>query len=178
MGENRISMGTDDGMNEEDVSIPGDILRNAKKLLSDPDRWTLGGTKPGFGTIQFSSVTADGIGCHYADPEAYRFCALDGVYYVGTIKPEAPEPRATSFMNHPATIAASEYLLYEAMALGHPGWTGLNDMGHAEVLAAFDRAIERERAGLSRVVVADLRRGIRPTFAETSDARTKRNAVK
>lgn len=129
------------------MTVVADILRKARALLSDPDRWTEGGLRPGYGSIPFSSVTVEGVGCHYADAKAHRFCALDAVFCVGTIGANAPEPREVSFADHPATTAAAGYLLHEAYVLGHNGWTGLNEMGHVAVLAAYDRAIERERAG-------------------------------
>ncbi len=101
-----------------------EVLRKAKELIGTPERWTQG----------VSAKNADGWGVESTDSSAVCFCSQ------GAIR---------------ATNAPSRYAAYRMFrdANGLSGIVGFNDTEgrtHAEVMAAFDKAIafaEKEEAG-------------------------------
>lgn len=104
-----------------------EILKAARELLSDEKRWTQ----------HAFAKEADGKSCDYDSPAAVCWCAagaIGKVYGGDTLTDRAMEAQA---------LLAGSDVLHE---LGEESSvTNLNDSGtHAEVLALFDRAIEKE----------------------------------
>lgn len=92
-----------------------DTLRAARALIERPERWTQGAM----------ARRADGLRCRHEDDAACRWCTSGAVRRVAQSGEEA---------------AAALRRLYEVMKTTPPDFNDSHT--HAEILAAFDRAIE------------------------------------
>lgn len=101
-----------------------EVLRAARKLIEAPWNWTQG------------SYCRDESGAseHLDSPEADSFCVI------GACR-AAAEASSTAGVSHPAEVALKAEMDYCALT-----WNDAPERTHAEVLAAFDKAIAAEEA--------------------------------
>ena len=99
-----------------------ELLIEARDLISEPGRWTQG----------VYACDALGYAIDWGSPEAVCWCATGAICKA-----------AESIQEHGKRRALIERATVELrIAIGHNGVTAFNDhRTHAEVLAAFDRAI-------------------------------------
>jgi hypothetical protein len=104
-----------------------EILKAAKAKIENPDNWTQG----------FYAKDSDGNTVFGCNERAVCFCALGAVQAV-----------VGDLITHNLSANRAWHYLDDAVRPGYNRIAVLNDKGtHAEVLAAFDRAIaEAERA--------------------------------
>lgn len=103
------------------MKTAADILRAARGLLADPDRWT----------TKAYARAKDGRLARPEGAEAVCWCAFGALAKVGSNE-----------WSHPGGL-----LRRSARALFNDLPTGVNDQrGHADVLAMYDRAIELAEA--------------------------------
>jgi hypothetical protein len=96
-----------------------DLLRNAKSLISNPERWCQGA----------HSLRANGAHCLGSDPDAVAWCAGGAVWRIGSDNP-AVRDEALRIL----TLAARETFGEDHLAV--------NDrLGHAAVMRMLDVAI-------------------------------------
>lgn len=103
-----------------------DILAEARKLIEKPENWCQG----------HYALSDDGADISWSDDSACRRCADGALMYVTRDQTEAEEDEG-----YWAALKAIEAAIGDKS--GVKGITVFNDKHtHAEVLAAFDRAIE------------------------------------
>jgi hypothetical protein len=114
-----------------DELTAAEVLRRARKVIEDPERWTAG----------FLARDSEGGAISPRTSSACRWCAMGAVCYV--LERQAVDSRVEPVVR--ILDGAAEALGYgpvSANANGESSITRLNDHGsHAEVLAAFDKAI-------------------------------------
>ena len=104
-----------------------EILIEARELISDPERWTQG----------VYARDAQGIFTDWDSPEAVSWCVT------GAIAKVVRSVQESKGDYNALVMSALDKL---RCAIGHDGVTAFNDAhNHAEVLAAFDKAIEASR---------------------------------
>jgi hypothetical protein len=118
---------------------PVTVLRRARKLIADPSAWVKGAFKR----------KRKGIQCYCAQG---ALAAAAGIHIVDkdTLSDEVPG-------GLPSEYYAAHLTLRKALtSLGHDDWVPrFNDnpkTDHADVLAAFDRAIELAKAAFDRAI--------------------------
>jgi hypothetical protein len=123
------------------LSVQLDVLREARALIADPDRWCQG----------YEAVDANGVFIDSTAPQAVRWCALGALGRVANRR----QLRSTEMLD-------VDEALDEASRLYGKTVDHVNDEdGHAAVLRVYDAAIadveaalERERAGAAQEVLA------------------------
>jgi len=113
-------MSTSNSSNTEAI----DLLREARALISDPDKWTQG-------TLARNAYGSEVA--HYS-PDACKWCAVGAISRVAASNNASYETEMSAYS---ALVQASR-ILFDSDAVGE-----VNDTHtHADVLALFDRAIE------------------------------------
>ena len=108
-------------MKSQATKTTADILREARELIAEPDRWVKG----------TQAETAEGLSVDYNDPAACGRCAAAAI---AAVSPTL-EDRFTAFR-----------ALADALKFKEPrrivAWNNAKRRRHSDVMAAFDRAIE------------------------------------
>lgn len=104
-----------------------EILTEAKALINTPERWTKG---------KFAAL-ADGSSAHWDNPNATCYCIVGAIFLAEEHMNVAASPTTTR-----AIMKAVGAKISRDVSV----WNDAPERTHAEVMDAFDRAIELAKA--------------------------------